>query len=149
MKICTIDGCDSSVMATGLCSKHYQRNRKHGDPLVTARRDTRGMPLWKKFYTYVEAQSNGCWHWTGAYARGGYGHLCVGGKMVGAHRISWELHNNKKIGELLALHKCDNPKCVNPDHIFIGTAADNTLDMMKKGRSTKGLKKGQTLADKA
>ena len=82
--------------------------------------------------------STGCWEWTGATTRGDYG---VIGKKVGhkkwqtarAHRVSYELYKGP-IGKFHVCHTCDNPKCVNPDHLFLGTAKDNTQDMMAKGR---------------
>ncbi len=73
----------------------------------------------------------------------GYGKFSVDGKIVLAHRSSWELYNGGIPDGLLVLHKCDNPECSNPDHLFLGTCSDNSIDMSNKGRSTHGIKNTQ------
>lgn len=75
-----------------------------------------------------------CWNWKGSLRRG-YGYLKSGKTKLSAHRSSWEIHFGKVPSGQWVLHKCDNPKCVNPDHLFLGTALDNNLDMMRKGRA--------------
>lgn len=75
-----------------------------------------------------------CHWWNGCQARGGYGQIWIDGKMKLAHRTAYELYVGPIPDDLLALHKCDNPTCVNPDHLFLGTQADNMLDKVEKGR---------------
>ncbi len=75
-----------------------------------------------------------CWEWRAATAGKGYGVLRVAGKQTYAHRLSYELCYGP-LGNLFALHKCDNPKCVNPSHLFAGTRWDNAQDMTRKGRN--------------
>lgn len=80
-----------------------------------------------------------CWLWTGYTSRGGYGMIRVGEKMRTTHRVSWEIHHGPiPIGEghhgTCVLHRCDNPPCVNPAHLFLGTAADNNRDREQKHR---------------
>jgi hypothetical protein len=79
-----------------------------------------------------------CWEWQGYLNESGYGFTRIGGrggKAWLAHRLSWEIHNGQIPDGLHVLHKCDNPKCVNPNHLFLGTNLDNILDRVKKGRS--------------
>jgi hypothetical protein len=83
-----------------------------------------------------------CWNWIGTLNRGSkrqYGTIKVDGKSVGAHRFSWEFYNNQKIPDgMFVMHKCDNPKCVNPMHLKIGTHQDNMDDKVSKNRQAKG-----------
>ncbi len=91
-------------------------------------------PLWLRFWDKVK-KTDGCWEWTG-WTRESYGRIKTGGgAFQTAHRVSWELHNGAIPPGLFVLHKCDNPKCVRPDHLFMGTKADNNHDRHSKGRS--------------
>lgn len=79
-----------------------------------------------------------CWEWQGAQVRYGYGNstLILQGKRVrGAHRVAWVLQFGPIPNNLCVLHKCDNPPCVNPAHLFLGTRADNIRDCIRKGRN--------------
>lgn len=79
---------------------------------------------------------SGCWIWTGAtYGNGRYGTL---GKYGGAHRAAWTVANGPIPLGMNVLHKCDVGLCVNPDHLFLGTQADNVTDMIQKGRKNVG-----------
>lgn len=78
--------------------------------------------------------STPCWVWI-AGTRNGYGRFAVNGTLVDAHRHSWALTNGPVPDGLWALHKCDHPPCVNPEHLFLGTVLDNTRDMIAKGRA--------------
>ena len=82
--------------------------------------------------------ATGCWIWNGPVFRG-YGSVSLpSGKKTAAHRVSYQVANNIVLtGDLCACHKCDNPKCVNPDHIFAGTRTENMQDMVRKGRTGK------------
>jgi len=103
-----------------------------------------------RFWSKVERKSRGeCWPWLAATDRRGYGMIRVGGKHVIASRLAIELTQGKKIDPgMCACHTCDNPLCVNPGHLWIGTHKDNMVDCIKKGRGNKGLRnKAKTHCD--
>lgn len=97
----------------------------------------------RPFESFWEADENGCHIWKGVLCGPSknkafrYGRITVNGKKILAHRYAWELKNGPIPAGLHALHKCDNPKCCNPDHIFLGTHKENMADMVRKGRSNK------------
>lgn len=81
----------------------------------------------------IDSQTN-CWNWTGSISSSGYGCVYYQGKTWRVHRLSWQfLHGDIPKGKYVC-HHCDNKKCINPKHLFLGTAKDNTLDMICKGR---------------
>ena len=90
----------------------------------------------ERFWSKVQ-KARGCWTWTAACSRAGYGHLWVRGKCLLAHRVSWALHNGPIPPGLHVLHHCDNPPCIRPTHLFLGTPIDNMRDCAMKGRATK------------
>lgn len=87
-----------------------------------------------RFWSKVSKTKSGCWEWTGWKNQCGYGCLEIKGKEYRAHRLSYELHYKKSPDMLQVLHKCDNPCCINPEHLFLGTQADNVRDMVEKKR---------------
>lgn len=95
-----------------------------------------------RFFSKINRKApNGCWEWTGNRNRDGYG---LSAKRIGtvlAHRISYRIHRGVFDLNLCVLHKCDNPPCVNPDHLFLGTDMDNMRDMHSKGRNFTPFKK--------
>lgn len=79
----------------------------------------------------------GCWEWQGVLTRDGYGMACYKGKRIRAHRLSLLQSLNLSDSNLLALHRCDNRKCINPDHLYLGTPLRNSGDMVERCRSSR------------
>lgn len=84
-----------------------------------------------------------CWLWAGAARPNGYGIFFLNGKTIGAHRAAYVLFRGQFDEALHVCHKCDNPSCVNPDHLFLGTQKDNMLDMVRKGRKVTPPQRGK------
>lgn len=90
-------------------------------------------------------KTESCWVWTGQTVGRGYGKVGFRGKTARAHRVIWELLYGPIPENLFVCHKCDNPPCVNPEHLFLGNSKDNVQDMVKKGRNAKGKSNGRVL----
>jgi hypothetical protein len=84
-----------------------------------------------------------CWMWTGGRGRGRYGVVWWNKRSDSAHRVAWTLTNGPVPDGLWVLHRCDHPGCVNPDHLWLGTHAENDADREAKGRTARGLKSGR------
>jgi hypothetical protein len=101
--------------------------------------------LLPNFWSKVD-KTDSCWNWTASVNHHGYGQINGGSSKIKmtykAHRLSWLIHFGAIPDGLIVMHRCDNRRCVNPEHLFVGTYADNTADMMAKGRQAKnnGLK---------
>lgn len=98
--------------------------------------------LKRRFYNgKFRKHASGCWVWTAFRNRDGYGAIGKGGRNSGyhlAHRASWMIHRGRIPKGLLVLHSCDNPACVNPAHLHLGTASQNSLEMAQRNRQAQG-----------
>jgi hypothetical protein len=88
-----------------------------------------------RFWAYVN-KTDTCWLWAGpTFRSSGYGRFNINREHLAAHRVAWELTNGPIPAGLFACHHCDVRQCVRPDHLFLGTQADNVRDMFVKGRN--------------
>ena len=145
-RLCSIEGCGRPLLCKGYCGSHYQLWKRNGDPLVRQhRRFIRGNPE-ATFWLYVNKSGpvpalhpelGPCWVWTGRTIRG-YGQMRWHRTIRYTHIISWFLSHHGEWPTEDTLHRCDNPACVNPGHLFLGTHQDNMRDRNSKGRQARG-----------
>ena len=111
-------------------------------------------PLENRFWSKVNKEGpiykdlGNCWEWIAKTYKDGYGRFKVDNKEIASNRLSWELHYDKIPKNLYVLHKCDNPSCVNPEHLFLGTKKDNMQDAKIKGRLKNNFEKGHNFSPK-
>jgi hypothetical protein len=130
---CQVHSCSKSVFAKGFCRSHYKCFNRIGKPV--ADRLTIHGSIEKKFAIRSQNRNeNGCWIWSGSKDPDGYGNIRDGQKMKRAHRVSWELHNGPIPSGVHILHKCNNPSCVNPEHLKLGNHTENMQDRKANGR---------------
>ena len=130
VSLCSVEGCGANVDSRGLCNRHRIRAQRHGDPGARLTAETPE----DAFRMYVEREGD-CHVWTGTRYANGYGRVKRDGKAIRAHRYAWERENGPIPDGMVVRHKCDNPPCVNPDHLEVGTHQDNVDDMIARGRA--------------
>lgn len=178
-RICSIPGCEKSVLARGWCGTHYRRWHTHGDPGTAEllhrgsnpappcslldcvepavsngmchrhaenhRRYGHAEPVrdWPLIARLIQVgwdvTKRGCWEWRGGLNDSGYGVISAPRLGLGSarvHRLMWEMHNGPiEDSNLVVRHRCDNPPCINPDHLEVGTHEQNMQDMVDRNRS--------------
>jgi hypothetical protein len=137
---CTAPNCTNKIKAKGFCDKHYQRFLQYGGKLKGTDKPVFSS-IEERFLYYVN-KTDTCWIWLGkSFTKFGYGRFNFGKRKIEhAHRSSFKLFKGTIPKGAMILHKCDNPKCVNPEHLFLGTAYDNAQDMINKRRHSPGRK---------
>ncbi len=141
MKQCSIDGCGKQAVAHDLCPMHYRRLKKYGDPLAVKQQQNHGLSLIDRLMARC-SKSTGCWEWTGSSDVHGYGRLNIGNKPMLAHRTSWEVFRGLIPDGMYVLHRCDNPRCIRPEHLFLGDQQMNMDDKAAKKRHRYGVSRG-------
>lgn len=100
-----------------------------------------------RFWSRVDTSAgpDACWPWMAATTRGGYGHMAVNGRHLRANRLSLAISGAPPPCDAFVCHSCDNPACVNPSHLWIGSPKDNVDDMLAKGRGSRGDMHGEAV----
>lgn len=150
-RTCIMESCGRKVQARGLCNTHYGQMRNAGRLDEFKRQPRQSLPLEVRFrrigWTVTES---GCWEWNGFRSKG-YGLINSGIRTARGHHIplvasraSWIIFRGEIPEDMVICHKCDNPPCVNPDHLFLGTKHDNNRDMAEKKRTLNGERRPQS-----
>ncbi len=127
---CKVEWCTRKYHLKGYCRIHLRAFEQFGDPTKT----TEPKRSMRKHLTY-EIDENGCFNCTSHYTEGnGYGRITIDGKLTSTHRFVYEELFGEIPEGLVVRHKCDNRKCINPEHLELGTIADNNRDIWERGR---------------
>ena len=132
--LCTVASCTELSLVRELCSRHYYRLRKYGNPLVSYSLLKTSPELVKQRFEIKVSKTDHCWLWNAGQAGNGYGAFQMEGRRQYAHRVSYELHVGPIPDGMIVRHACDVPLCVNPAHLLVGTQADNMADAAQRGR---------------
>lgn len=141
--VCTVEGCTTAKGARKYyCDAHYRRKRLYGDPQITNRPGL-GKTAKERLKMYTK-KTDTCWLFT-ASPGSIYGKLIDGKEYVSAHRLAYEVAYGTVPTHLVVRHKCDTPKCVRPEHLELGTNADNSMDMTERNRQAYGVRQGSAI----
>ena len=137
MKVCSRYWCNDEVKARGLCKNCYTRWLKTGDVSKPPRRKVRADATPEErleFYGW-DVTETGCWEWRGRRDKKNYGVMSLRDvRQTFAHRVAYDVWCGVLDEKLCVLHRCDNPPCINPDHLWLATNKENLLDMTRKFR---------------
>lgn len=136
---CSIDGCERKANSRGWCKPHYDAWHRQGDPL-TYRGDRSHLSDWQKVQEigWVITEAN-CWEYRGFRNENGYGQFrsVKENRLLRVHRLAYENLIRPIQPTEFVLHRCDNPPCCNPEHLFTGNQVQNIQDCVAKGRNTR------------
>lgn len=145
-RTCSIPGCErTNIMARGWCGSHYKRWYRHGDPLAEVNRRAPDGATHAERLSYVGwdvvQRRDGmtpCHEWKGLRDRRDYGRVWDGERVRGAHRVAYEAEHGPVPDDVHVLHQCDNPPCMNREHLTSGDDATNMAEMVTRNRSDNG-----------
>lgn len=148
-KPCAVEGCETLARCKGLCDKHYTRTRRHGDVETTLRVSKTETDMDKRLRWYgwtertIRPELGPCWEWNGPRSTANYARISIGGDVKAqASRVAYEAWVGPIPDGMYMCHRCDNPPCIRPDHLFPGTHTDNMQDAARKNRTCHGEKQG-------
>lgn len=134
MTECRISDCNRAAWAKDLCLMHYKRVWRHGSLDVARATPSMSKDERLRRIGWEIDQSNGCWIWCGRKAHRGHGIIDIDNGSTGAYRLAYEAWVGPIPTGLIVRHKCDNPPCINPDHLEVGTHKNNGHDMANRRR---------------
>jgi hypothetical protein len=138
-EICLVNGCENRHAYNGYCAKHNKRIERHNDALYMSRKEPLVGSLEERFNkSYKINKETGCWDWTRSLFKQGYAKIETNEKekrvCLRAHRLSYSIYKGDIPKGMLVCHSCDNVKCVNPEHLWLGSHLDNINDCINKKR---------------